>query len=102
VRLHEKGGKRHEMPAHTSWSISSTTISPRRGSATRAKAPSSAPVSKTGVLTDKPMNRIEAYRMIGRRTAEAGFKIKLGCHVFRATGITALPRGGRHARATPR
>jgi hypothetical protein len=48
------------------------------------------------------MNRIEAYRMIRRRIAEAGFKIKLGCHVFRATGITALPRGGRRARATPR
>ena len=27
--------------------------------------------------------------MIRRRTAEAGFKIKLGCHVFRATDITA-------------
>jgi integrase/recombinase XerD len=40
------------------------------------------------VLTDKPMNRVDAYRMIRRRTAEAGFKIKLGCHVFRATGIT--------------
>jgi hypothetical protein len=32
------------------------------------------------------MNRIEAYRMIRRRTAKAGSKIKLGCHVFRATG----------------
>ena len=33
--------------------------------------------------------------MIRRRTAEAGFKIKLGCHVFRATGITAyLEKGG--------
>jgi integrase/recombinase XerD len=30
-----------------------------------------------------------------RRTAEAGFTIKLGCHVFRATGITAyLEKGG--------
>jgi hypothetical protein len=36
------------------------------------------------------MNRIEAYRMIRRRTAKAGFKIKLGCHVFRATGITGF------------
>jgi hypothetical protein len=26
--------------------------------------------------------------MIRRRTAEAGFKNRLGCHVFRATGIT--------------
>ena len=29
-----------------------------------------------------------------RRTAEAGYKIKLGCHVFRATGITAYLEGG--------
>jgi integrase len=37
----------------------------------------------------------DAYRMIRRRTAEAGFRNRLGCHVFRATGITAyLERGG--------
>ena len=35
------------------------------------------------------MHRVDAYRMIRRRTAEAGFKQKLGCHVFRATGIIA-------------
>jgi hypothetical protein len=35
------------------------------------------------------MNRVDAYRMVRRRAAEAGFKQKLGCHVFRATGITA-------------
>jgi integrase len=47
------------------------------------------------VLTGKPMNRVGAYRMIRRRTAGAGFKIKLGCHAFRATGITAyLAAGG--------
>ena len=33
--------------------------------------------------------------MIRRRTAEARFRNRLGCHVFRATGITAyLERGG--------
>jgi integrase/recombinase XerD len=68
-------------------------------------------IGKTGVLTGKPMNRVDAYRMIRRRTTEAGLKGKLGCHVFRATGITAyleakaastrfsrcwaLPKGGR-------
>jgi integrase/recombinase XerD len=51
-------------------------------------------IGKTGVLTDKPMNRVDAYRMIRRRTAEAGFKVKLGCHVFRATGITAYLEAG--------
>ena len=33
--------------------------------------------------------------MVRRRTADAGFRVKLGCHVFRATGITAdLEAGG--------
>jgi hypothetical protein len=51
-------------------------------------------VGKTGVLTEKPMNRIDAYRMIRRRTAGAGFKVKLGCHVFRATGIAVYMLNG--------
>jgi integrase/recombinase XerD len=49
---------------------------------------------KTGVLTATLLNRVDAYRMIRRRTAEAGFKVKLGCHVFRATGITAYLEAG--------
>ena len=32
--------------------------------------------------------------MVLRRTAAAGFKVKLGCHVFRATGITAYLEAG--------
>jgi len=39
---------------------------------------------------------VAGNRLIRRRTAEAGVKIKRGCHVFRATGITAyLEAGGR-------
>jgi integrase len=49
---------------------------------------------KTGLLTDKSISRIDAYRMIRRRTANAGFKIKLRCHVFRATGVTAYLEAG--------
>jgi hypothetical protein len=48
----------------------------------------------TDLLTSNPMNRIDAYRMVRRRTAEAGLKGKLGCHVFRATGITAYLEAG--------
>jgi integrase len=39
-------------------------------------------------------HRVDAYQMVRRRTAEAGLKGKLGCHVFRATGITAYLEGG--------
>ncbi len=49
---------------------------------------------KTGEINGEPMHRIDAYRMVRRRTAEAGFKQKLGCHVFRATGITAYLEAG--------
>jgi integrase len=41
---------------------------------------------------DAPRGRLPHGR---RRTAEAGFKTKLGCHTFRATGLTAyLEVGG--------
>jgi hypothetical protein len=46
------------------------------------------------VLTGKPMNRVDAYRMVRRRTADGDFKVKLGCHVFRATGLTACLEAG--------
>ena len=87
VRLHEKGGKRHEMPAHHKLEHFLDEYLAAAGIRENGKTPSS-------VLTDKPMNRVDAYRMVRRRTAEAGFKVKLGCHVFRATGITAYLEAG--------
>jgi len=35
------------------------------------------------------MNRIDAWRMIQRRAAGLDLKVRIGCHTFRATGITA-------------
>jgi hypothetical protein len=52
------------------------------------------PAGKTGRLTDNPLHRVDAYQMVRRRTADAGFKVKLGCHFFRATGITAYLEAG--------
>jgi integrase len=41
------------------------------------------------------MNRIDAYRMVRRRTTALGMKVRVGCHTFRATGITVyLDNGG--------
>jgi len=74
VRLHEKGGKRHEMPAHHKLEQFLDEYLAAAGIRENGKTPSS-------VLTDKPMNRVDAYRMVRRRTADAGFRVKLGCHV---------------------
>jgi integrase len=40
------------------------------------------------------MHRVDAWRMIQRRAAELGMKVKIGCHTFRATGITACLEAG--------
>ena len=43
---------------------------------------------RTGRLTDKRMHRIDAFRMVKRRARAAGILSPIGCHTFRATGIT--------------
>jgi hypothetical protein len=46
-------------------------------------------------LTEARMARQDARRMIVRRAIAAGITTKLGCHTFRATGITVyLLNGG--------
>jgi site-specific recombinase XerD len=96
VRLHEKGGKRHEMPAHHKLEAYIEEYLDAAGIRGEGKSPLfRSAVGKSGQLTDKPMSPVDAYRMVRRRTAKAGFKNRLGCHVFRATGMTAyLKRGG--------
>jgi site-specific recombinase XerD len=95
LRLHEKGGKRHEMPVHHKLEIFIDEYITAAGIADDGRAPLFRTArGRTGELTGEPMHRIDAYRMIRRRAAEAGFKQKLGCHVFRATGITAYLEAG--------
>jgi site-specific recombinase XerD len=40
------------------------------------------------------MGRTDVYRMIGQRADRAGVKTKIGCHTFRAPGITEYLRNG--------
>jgi integrase len=95
LRLHEKGGKRHEMPAHHKLEAYIDDYIAAAGIRDDGKTPLfRTALGRTGRLGDAAMHRIDAYRMIRRRTAEAGFRVKLGCHVFRATGITAYLKAG--------
>jgi site-specific recombinase XerD len=95
VRLHEKGGKRHEMPAHHKLEQFLDEYLDAAGIRGAGKTPLFRSTSgRTGILTDRPMHRVDAYQMVRRRTAEAGLNGKLGCHVFRATGITAYLEAG--------
>jgi site-specific recombinase XerD len=95
VRLHEKGGKRHEMPAHHNLEAYLDAYITAAGIREDGKTPLfRSAAGRTGVLTDKAMHRMDAYRMIQRRAAELGTRLKIGCHTFRATGITAYLEGG--------
>jgi site-specific recombinase XerD len=95
VRLHEKGGKRHEMPAHHNLEEYLDTYIKAAGIGDFGKTPLfRSAAGRTGALTEKPMNRIDAWRMIQRRAAELGLRVKIGCHTFRATGITAYLEAG--------
>jgi site-specific recombinase XerD len=95
VRLHEKGGKRHEMPAHHNLETYLDTYIEAAGIGDAGKSPLfRSAAGRTDVLTEKPMNRVDAWRMIQRRAGELGLRVKIGCHTFRATGITAYLEAG--------
>ena len=95
VRLHEKGGKRHEMPAHHTLEAYLDAYIEAAKIRDAGKAPLfRSAVRRTGVLTDKPMHRVDAWRMIQRRAADLGTRVRIGCHTFRATGITAYLEAG--------
>jgi integrase len=97
VRLHEKGGKRHEMPCHHNLEAYLQAYLERaaidgdgKGFLFRAAN------WHTDRLTAEPMTQPDAYRMIRWRALAAGILTKIGNHSFRATGITEyLKNGGK-------
>jgi integrase len=95
VRLHEKGGKRHEMPCHHNFETYLHAYIDGRGLATDPKRPLLRTIGRgTDELTTTPLPQANAYAMIRRRAAAAGIATKIGNHTFRATGITAYLKNG--------
>jgi integrase/recombinase XerD len=95
VRLHEKGGKRHEMAAHHNLEAYLDAYIEAAKIREDGKAPLfRSAIGRTGVLTETPMHRVDAWRMVQRRAADLGAGVRIGCHTFRATGITAYLEAG--------
>ena len=95
LRLHEKGGKRHEMPVHHKLEqFLDEYLAAGRHPRWQQNPLFRSALGRTRILTDRPMHRVDAYQMVRRRTTEAGLNGKLGCHMFRATGITAYLEAG--------
>jgi len=95
VRLYEKGGKRHDVPANhkldeylEAYIKGAELESDPKGPLFRTAA------GKSDALARLPMSQADAYRMIRRRAKAAGIHTRIGNHTFRATGITAYLRNG--------
>jgi site-specific recombinase XerD len=93
VRLHEKGGKEHDVPCHHTleqyldeYIAAANIASDVDGPLFRTSG------RKTGQA--QAMWQQDVYRMIQRRADAAGVKTKIGNHTFRATGITAYLKNG--------
>ena len=96
VRLYEKGGKRHEMPAHHNLEAYVDAYIEAAGIAEEQKGYLfRSTKGKTRKLTHNPMSQADVYRMIRRRAKDAGIITPINNHTFRATGITTyLENGG--------
>ena len=90
-----QGGKRHEMPAHHTLEAYLDAYIEAAGIRDSGKTPLfRSAAGRTGTLTGRPMNCVDAWRMIQRRAAETGITIRIGCHTFLATGITVYRAKG--------
>ena len=97
-RLHEKGGKRHELPAHP---LAETYVSTYLAAAGRSEGtPLFRTINRKGELTDRRVHRREVLEIVKRRARDVGLPSSICCHSFRATAITVfLLNGGSLERA---
>ena len=97
LRLHEKNGKLNEMPCHHKLEQYLDAYIKAAGIAHDRKGPLfRSALGKTVRLSARPMLRGDVWSMVRRRASGAGIETAIGCHTFRATGITDyLTNGGR-------
>jgi integrase len=87
VRLHEKGGKEHDVPCHHTLE---QYLDEYIAAAAIAGEPEGWLFRTTGRKTGLAgrLYQQDAYRMIQRQVLKAGLGTRAGNHTFRATGIT--------------
>lgn len=95
VRLREKNGKLQEMPANHHLEKCLDEYVAAAGLGAGRLIPLFPSVEgRTGRLSLRPLSQQDVHRMIRRRARAAGIQTAIGCHTFRATGITAYLRNG--------
>jgi len=94
VRLHEKGGKEHEMPTHHNLDRCLDEYIRAAGLAEDRKGRSFhhvRPIGRVDRQFAAPAGCVEDH---SPASARGGIETEIGCHTFRATGITAYLKNG--------
>jgi site-specific recombinase XerD len=97
LRLREKNGKVNEMPCHHKLEAYMDAYIEAAGIEGDRKGPLfRTMIGRTGQLSDRPLSRTDVWYMVRRRANDANLETAIGCHTFRATGITDyLTNGGK-------
>jgi integrase/recombinase XerD len=100
-RLHEKGGKFHQVPVHHKAAEYVDTYLDQAGIRDEVRSPLfRKSLARTGRLTAEALTEAAALRLVKRRAASIGLPSEICCHTFRATGITSyLLHGGEVSKA---
>lgn len=95
VRLHEKGGKEHEMPCHHNLENWFAAYIDGEGLEGDSNGPLFRTIGRsTRRLTRRPLPQSNTHAMIRRRAKAVEIDTLIGNHTFRATGITAYLNNG--------
>ncbi len=94
-RFREKGGKRHEVPAHHNAEAYLDQYIAAAVILGENDKPLFRTLNRQSQLTGERIDRREVLAMIKRRARDSGLPATICCHTFRATGITTyLLNGG--------
>jgi len=96
-RLHEKGEKRHEVPAHHNAEEFLDAYVSAAGIAEQKKSPLLRSFNRRRQRTDRRLHPDEALAMVKHRARQAGLPENVCCHTFRALGHHSLLAQRRHA-----
>ena len=89
IRLHEKGGKFHEVPLHDEAKLYLEEYIAAAGIGSDGSSSLFCTIrGQSKKLSDRTLSRTEAFKMVRRRCKAAGLPQNICNHSFRATGIT--------------
>lgn len=93
-RLHEKGGKYHEVPAHHRAEEYVDAYLEAASIENQPKSPLFRALTPRRTISERRMQRHKVWEMVKRRACQAELPESTTCHTFRATGITIFIQNG--------